>query len=54
MKSNEFLGDKMAQYFSSKVHLLDGKLVSIVAIHPLGGSRANSHHTPNRNRVLHN
>jgi hypothetical protein len=27
--------------------LLADKLVSVVAIHPLGGSRANRHHTPN-------
>jgi hypothetical protein len=45
--TNEFLGDKMTQYFSSKVYLLAGKLVPVVAIHPLGGSRANRHHTPN-------
>ena len=33
--------------FSFEVHLLAGKLVPVVAIHPLGGSRANRHHTPN-------
>ena len=33
--------------FSSEVHLLAGKLVPVVAIHSLGGSRANRHHTPN-------
>ena len=33
--------------FSSEVHLLASKLVPIVAIHSLGGSRANRHHTPN-------
>ena len=27
--------------------LVAGKLVPVVAIHPLGGSRANRHHTPN-------
>ena len=27
--------------------MLAGKLVPIVVIHPLGGSRANRHHTPN-------
>ena len=47
MKSNEFLRDKMTQYFSSEVHLLAGKLVPVVAIHPLGDSCANRHHTPN-------
>ena len=30
-----------------EVHLLAGKLVLVVAIHSLGGSRANWHHTPN-------
>ena len=33
--------------FSSKVHLLVGKLVPVVVIHSLGGSHANRHHTPN-------
>jgi hypothetical protein len=33
--------------FFTEVHLLVGKLVPVVAIHPLGGSRANRHHTPN-------
>ena len=33
--------------FLSEVHLLAGKQVLVVAIHPLGGSRANWHHTPN-------
>ena len=33
--------------FSSKVHLLAGKLVPVVAIHSLGGSHANRHHMPN-------
>ena len=33
--------------FSFEVHLLAGKLVPVVAIHLLGGSRANRHHTPN-------
>ena len=31
----------------TEVHLLAGKLVLVVAIHSLGGSRANLHHTPN-------
>jgi hypothetical protein len=31
----------------TEVHLLAGKLVLIVAIHPLIGSHANWHHTPN-------
>jgi hypothetical protein len=33
--------------FFTKVHLLAGKLVPVLAIHSLGGSRANWHHTPN-------
>ena len=37
----------LTQWFFIKVHLLAGKLVPVVAIHPLGGSRANRHHTPN-------
>ena len=37
----------MTQRFFTEVHLLTGKLVLVVAIHPLGGSRANRHHTPN-------
>jgi hypothetical protein len=47
MKSNEFLGDKMTQYFSSEVHLFAGKLARVVAIHPLEGSHANRHHMTN-------
>jgi len=31
----------------TEVHLLAGKLFLIVVIHPLEGSRANRHHTPN-------
>jgi hypothetical protein len=31
----------------TEVHLLAGKLVPVVVIHSLGGSRANRHHTPN-------
>ena len=34
--------------FSPEVHLLAGKLIPVVAIHSLRGSRANRHHTPNR------
>jgi hypothetical protein len=44
---NEILRDKMTQRFFTEVHLLVGKLVPIVAIHPLGGSHTNRHHTPN-------
>ena len=31
----------------TKIHLLADKLVPVVAIHSLGGSCANKHHTPN-------
>jgi hypothetical protein len=31
----------------SEVHLLAGKIVPVMAIHSLGGSRANRHHTSN-------
>ena len=37
----------MTQWFFIEVHLLVGKLVPVVAIHPPEGSRANTHHTPN-------
>ena len=37
----------MTQLFFTEVHLLVGKLVLVVAIHSLGGSHANRHHTPN-------
>ena len=33
--------------FFIEVHLLADKLLLVVAIHSLGGSRANWHHTPN-------
>jgi hypothetical protein len=33
--------------FSPRFTLLAGKLVPIVVIHSLGGSRANRHHMPN-------
>jgi hypothetical protein len=39
--------DKVTQDFFTEVHLLAGKLVLVVAIHSLGGSRADWHHTPN-------
>ena len=44
MNTKEYQGDND---FSSEVHLLASKLVPVVAIHSLGGSRANRHHTPN-------
>jgi hypothetical protein len=47
MKFNEILGDKMTQWFFTEVHLLAGKVVPIVVIHPLGGWRVNRHHMPN-------
>ena len=48
MNTKEYQGDNDDTInFSSEVHLLTGKLVPVVAIHSLGGSRANGHHTPN-------
>ena len=48
MNTKEYQGDNDDIInFSSEVHLLAGKLVLVVAIHSLGGSRANRHHTPN-------
>ena len=48
MNTNEYQGDNDDTIkFSSEVHLLAGKLVPVVVIHSLGGSRANRHHTPN-------
>ena len=47
MNTNEYQGDNQDNDFSSEVHLLNGKLVPIVTIHSLGGSRANWHHMPN-------
>jgi hypothetical protein len=44
MKSSEIM---MTQDFFTKVYLLVGKLIPIVAIHSLEGSRAYRHHTPN-------
>jgi hypothetical protein len=38
--------DKVTQDFFIEVHLLADKLVLVVTIHSLGGSRAR-HHTPN-------
>ena len=44
----EFQGDNDDTInFSSEVHLLVGKLVLVVTIHSLGGSRAYRHHMPN-------
>jgi hypothetical protein len=36
----EILGNKMTRFFT-EVHLLPGKLLLVVAMHPLDGSRAN-------------
>ena len=48
MNTKEYQGDNDDTInFSFEVHLLTGKLVPVVAIHSLGGSRANRHHTPN-------
>ena len=43
----DILGDNDDTRFFIEVHLLAGKLVPVVAIHSLGGSRANRHHMPN-------
>ena len=45
--NTEKSSDKMTQDFYTEVHLLAGKLVLVVEIHSLGGSRANWHHTAN-------
>ena len=46
MKTNHLgINDEHNDFFT-EVHLLAGKLV-LVAIHSLGGLRANWHHTPN-------
>ena len=47
MNTNEILEDNDDTRFFTEVHLLVGKLVPIVAIHSLGGSRANWHHMSN-------
>jgi K+-transporting ATPase A subunit len=48
MNTKEYQGDNDDTInFSFEVHLLAGKLIPIVVIHSLGGSRANRHHTPN-------
>jgi hypothetical protein len=44
--ANEILGQCDIRFFI-EVHLLAGKLVLVVAIHSLGGSHANWHHTLN-------
>ena len=46
MKTNHLGIKGWTQWFFTEVHLLAGKLV-LVAIHSLGGSRANWHHTSN-------
>ena len=43
----EILRDNDDTRFFTEVHLLAGKLVSVVAIHSLGGSLTNWYHTPN-------
>ena len=48
MKIKEYQGENDDTInFSSKVHLLARKLVPVVAIYSLGGSRGNMHHMPN-------
>ena len=47
MKANHLgINDEHNDFFT-EVHLLAGKLLLVVAIHSLGGSRANWLHTPN-------
>jgi hypothetical protein len=46
-QSQEIPETMMTQRFFSEVNLIASMLVPIVAIHPLGGSHANRHHTPN-------
>jgi hypothetical protein len=38
---DEILNKEMIQDFFTEVHLLSGKIVLVVAMHPLDGSRAN-------------
>ena len=54
MNTNEILKDNDDTRFFVEIHLLVGKLVPVVALHSLGGSRANRHHTLNPHRVPHN
>jgi hypothetical protein len=44
---NEILRDNDDIRFFTEVHLLADNLVLVIAIHSLGGSRANRHHMPN-------
>jgi hypothetical protein len=46
-QSQEILETMMTEWFFFEVHLLADKLVPVVMIHSLGGSRANRHHMPN-------
>ena len=43
---HEILGQDDTRFFT-EVHFLAGKLVFAVAIHSIGGSHTNWHHTPN-------
>jgi hypothetical protein len=54
MNTNEILVNNDDIRFFIEVHLLASKLVPVVVIHSLGGSRANRHHTPNLQSVPHN
>ena len=47
MKTNHLRINMMNTMIFTEVYLLAGKLVLVVAIHSLGGSRANWHHMPN-------
>ena len=47
MKTNHLGINMMNTMIFTEVHLLAGKLVLVVAIHSLGGSRTDWLHTPN-------
>jgi hypothetical protein len=47
MNTNEILEDNDDTRFFTNVYLFAGKLIPVMAIHSLGGSHANRHHTPN-------
>ena len=47
MKTNHLRINDEHNDFFTEIHLLAGKLVLIMAIHSLGGSRANWLHPPN-------
>ena len=46
-RTNEILRTRRHNDLSLRFTCLPARYVLVVAIHPLGGSRANRHHTPN-------